>query len=220
MGKFISVQSLINSLEEHLNMSYDRIKSYVASSGVILCEKDIKSYLEREFNEKDPLLKEKIEANKNKKTIEAKAQRFVDSLKASKYSYNSYTLTYYKKSVSIFKVRCLKLLFIIDNIYNNNINSIKETLESLDIVIDENNNILFEDVARIYGAFVENFKALANSLKKANNLETYLNESIVLDDIYTEEEKRKKDDEEHLKGILDFFDEFENQNNTRKRKKV
>ena len=51
MGKFISVQSLINSLEEHLNMSYDRIKSYVASSGVILCEKDIKSYLEREFND-------------------------------------------------------------------------------------------------------------------------------------------------------------------------
>lgn len=177
-NEYVDPKLLIIKLQDRLNLSLNEIKQNVASSGVILSENDIKDYLAKTFKTEKQDIYNKLCAENDEKNYMEKY------LIEKQYAYEPYTLKYYKKIVSIYKGKCLKLLSIIEHIYNKNISEIFDLLLRLDISIDSNNEILYDDVIRLIDPFVYNYNMLNEKLRKANDLDTYLNNKISLDDVY------------------------------------
>ena len=184
----------------HLSMSYDNIIEYIKNAKIDVTENQIKQYLDERFEIENPELKQKLAnqkyGNKNilewtKNEIEDKTESFVDELRASKYSFDSYTLEYFIKYIDILKEKSLRLFYLVDKIKEHKIDGwhfdceqqvewdeIEEQLIDYDIKINEDGNIYYQDLIRLLTPLIQNVLDLKDMMEKANNLETYLYSSV------------------------------------------
>ena len=124
----------------------------------------LNKYLEREFEEEKNFIS-KIHVFDLKEAIEISSR--IHSLTPEEIEEEKY-LKYLKNYISILQNKCLLLLEIIDKIAKKDTNSIKEYITTLDIKLDENNNIYYKDIKRLIVPTLYNIKCLH---QKLNDLE-------------------------------------------------
>ena len=170
---------IIKKIKTDLDLSYYEINRFIEKAEVNLKSNEIKKYLEEKYLEE-----KKLKKNYYKDIIYSNyyVRRLELELEYGKYKFKPYTLEYFKKYINILKKKCINLIKIIDGLTNGTISP--ELLKELDISLDENGNILMSDVLRITNPFIYNFNELKEMVNKANNLETYLDFKISLDDVY------------------------------------
>ena len=179
-NEYVDPKLIELELHDRLNLSLNEIKNYVASAGVILSSDDIKNYLDRSFKNDHEYIYNSI---KNNDYLDL-SDKFEKQLVEKEYSYEPYTLKYYKNIVSIYKGKCIGLLNIIEHILNKKTNGILDLLNEYDITINSNGFILYDDIFRLVDPFVYNYKMLNIKLREANNLNTYLVKKVSLDRLY------------------------------------
>ncbi len=177
--KYYDTKVLTIILEGAYAKSIEEIKNDVENANVTISEEEIKGFLDLELDKNK--LRNDIE-DKNRRHPK-QTTRFIDDLLYSKYSYEPYTLVYFKKYTSILKEKINTLLYIIENLSNKKIDLIGEQLQDLDIIL-ENNKISKTDIIRLLKPTFFNIETLENNVEKANNVETYLKFRISLDSVY------------------------------------
>ena len=123
----------------------------------------LNKYLEREFEEEKNFIS-KMHVFDLKEAIEISSR------------IHSLTPEEIENYISILQNKCLLLLEIIDKIAKKDTNSIKEYITTLDIKLDENNNIYYKDIKRLIVPTLYNIKCLHQKLndlkmRKINILE-------------------------------------------------
>ncbi len=182
--KYYDSEIVINILEDILNKPIKEIKTEVNDKKVVVTKEEIESYLEQKFIEEDPELKRRIENPKprsnniklgmTEQDIEDLSQRFIDNISSARYCFEPYTLEYFNKYTNILKNKINLLLNIIEKISNKDSYTILETLNDLDIKLDNNGNILKSDIIRLIKPTIYNINDLDEKLAYANDLSTYL----------------------------------------------
>ena len=137
-NQYYDSKYLITILENILESKIDEIKKKVTNAQIMVSEEQIVEYLGKKFAEEEPELKKRIESPKprrNRNLIEMNyvdildsTQEFVDSLNASKYYFEPYTLKYFRVYSSIVRKKALLLLNIIEKIGNRDCESIQNLL--------------------------------------------------------------------------------------------
>lgn len=185
---YYSPNILIKILEDYYGISYEEIKKDINSKQIVVGEDGIKYFLNNKFEEENPELKKRIENSRNnkqnrtrislseltKEDIKRSAQAFSDQIKASRYSFDPYTLQYFKKYSDIVRNKALSLISIIDSIVAGKVSSINE----FDIVLSEDGKIAKTDIERLITPTLWNIDALYAKVNMANSFETYLNFSV------------------------------------------
>ena len=177
--KYYDTKVLTIILEGTFAKTIEEIKNDVKNANVTISEEEIKGFLDLELD-KNKLRKDIEDENRR---LPKQTTRFIDDLLYSKYSYEPYTLVYFKKYTSVLKEKISTLLYIIENLSNKRIDLIDEQLQDLDIIL-ENNKISKTDIIRLLKPTFFNIDTLKNNVEKANNVETYLKFRISLDSIY------------------------------------
>lgn len=192
---------LVNELK--LGLSYNELKDYCKKLNITLTEDEIKTYLNNKFEENDLLLKQRIEGYKKveskpknavkltQEEIEQSSLKFIDEINASKYSYESYTLEYYKRYTTILKSKIILFFSLIDliqdcetkNLTAEEIILLKKSIEEYDLHINQH-GIHYEDVIRILDALIFNIEKLKEKIELGNSLNTYLEHKISLDGLH------------------------------------
>ena len=144
-NEYIDISELKKIIYEVLNLnSFEEVREYINNLNVRVIEDDIIIFLEHKFMMEDPSLKRSIEnrTNTTNNNTEQFMEKVMENLKASRYSFDPYTLKYYKNYIKILKKKLNKFFDIIDNNVDN------ATLEKYDITIKEN-QILTKDAERM-----------------------------------------------------------------------
>lgn len=89
------------------------------------------------------------------------------------YVYDSYTFEYLKNYIDILKKKLLKIIFIIENIKESNLEHIKQILNDLDITVTSE-KILFLDIIRLAIPLKYNAYELRKYVELINDLNTYM----------------------------------------------
>lgn len=178
---YCDCKHIILALEYVLNSNLDNIKKNVQGAKVNVTYEQINTYLNYMFLMEHLDVKKRIDNrninNVSYKFIKKSSNDIQDDLISQKYTLEPYMLKYYKKYVDIVKRKSLLLLSMVENIGKNNLTLLKPLLNDLDIqVID--GKILKEDIVRIIEPMEYNYYLLAQKVKRANNLNTYLSEKI------------------------------------------
>lgn len=181
---YYDAKIMITILEDIMGKPIEEIRQDVNNKQITVTRRQIENYLERRFAEEEPELKIRISKPINRRSkyiaawtkqdINDASQEFVDSLSASKYKFEPYTLEYFDKYTTIVRNKINLLLDIISKISIKDTSSIQETLTDLDIILDQNGDILKEDVIRLIQPTIYNMDELYGKVDQANNLETYL----------------------------------------------
>ena len=120
--------------------------------------------------------------------VEEKTQDFVNELVAYKYKFEPYTLEYFKKYVSILKTKCLNLLKLLEYLDKRKSMEISkdewEVILDLDIHVNEEGNVYYEDINRLSEAMVYNIMDLYEKVKKGNDPSAYLDFKISKEKLY------------------------------------
>lgn len=186
--KYYDSKILIEIIEDITTKTIEEIIDDINNSDVnVNCEQIIE-YLNNKLIEDEPELFNRIEkrkkenkiiyTNENIDKIEHLGQEFVDSLSIHKYSFDPYTLNYFKEYIEIVKRKTLLLINIIDKIGRKDIVDIKDVIYDLDISLNENGDISKEDISRLIFPMVYNIQRLNTKVEEANDLDTYLSIKI------------------------------------------
>lgn len=171
-ARYVSPRYLIRMLEIELGKQYSLIKEEVNNANITINEEEIIKYL-------DELKASKVK-NTDKKL--SASEEFVNNLIKKEYTYNPYTLEYFKKYTQILKHRIAIMFEIIDLLNSNyvgilnQVDRIKliEYINSLDIdIIDP--NISVNELTRIIVPLIYNIEKLFVLVNAANNKYTYGN---------------------------------------------
>ena len=166
---------IINKLEQIIGLNYYEICHYIAEANVNLTDEEISKYIGNKYIEEMP--------------------EGIGSFK-EKYQFEPYTVVYFKNYINVLKTKCNNLIKIVDGIVDRKI--LSDTLVKLDIVLNNQGNIQMSDVTRIVEPFVFNFNKLRDMVERANNLDTYLDFKISLDNVqkkgYSESELYPSED--------------------------
>lgn len=186
----------------NVGMSTNEMKEYTKSIEVSVTEEEIITFLNQRFEIENKEVKDRIEKrNKLSNNIledpdfsyDGRAQRFIDDIIAIRYSFNSYTLEYFKRYVSILKIKIAKLFKHIDDIQSialgritdeESINNIINELAKYDIKVLPNGDIYYQDMIRLLTPLMENIILLMDKINEANQIETYLNFSVSKEKLY------------------------------------
>lgn len=190
-GDFVSTFLFTTILVNELGIgSYNEIKKFCKNAQINLTDEEIKKYLNQKFIKNDLELKCRL--------AQLPVQKTHDRLAALKYSYDSYTLFYFKTYVTILKDKIEELFEMIDTMQEiaaaavvlrtyedrKKLKKLNEQLVEYDIHINENNEIYFEDLLRIIKPLIYNIQLLKEMVEKGNNLETYFIFKLSLDSIH------------------------------------
>lgn len=200
----VMTKIIVDNLQ--LSMSYNSIIEYIKDAKVNVTEEQIKEYLDKKFELENPELKRKFATRKSRTKnicewtqveIEVATEEFVDELRASKYSFDSYTLEYFRKYIDILKEKGLKLFYLVDKIQEHKLHGwhfnceqenewdeIEKQLIDYDIKLNADGNIYYQDLIRLLTPLIQNVLQLKEMLEKANNLETYLDFSVSKHSLY------------------------------------
>lgn len=208
---FIVKQMIIDELQKF--NSYSEIEVFVNSAEIKVKEEEIKEYLDKKMDEEKPYLKKKLLllADCNLNTEEKFGQENLNGkldimMAASRYTFEPYSLMYFKNYVNDLREKCLTLLEIV-----RDIEKIKERrigvdnwqrIVDLEFYINEKGDISVEDAIRLINAIIYNVNDLYEKVIAGNNYETYLNFKLYKTDLYPSKEIQIRD----LKFA--FSDEF------------
>ena len=107
-GDYISSLIMTSIIPKMVNIGMST--EYTRNICVHVTEEDIRDYLDRKFSVDNKEIKERIAKRKTMSNnilndsldySKERAQRFTDDIVASRYSFNPYTLEYFKKYISI-----------------------------------------------------------------------------------------------------------------------
>lgn len=182
--------------ETKINMSFAELQKFIKYCKITISECEIIEFLNKKFEDEHPELSLQIKSNNKIRpvsllddiNIEEKSQNFVDELFASKYRFEPYTLEYFRKYVSILKKKCTSLFKLLEYLYR--IKSMElseeewEILLDLDIHVNKEGNVYFEDINRLSEAIVYNIIDLYEKVKKGNDPSTYLNFKVSKEKLY------------------------------------
>ena len=172
--KYYSPSTLIRVTEDIFEKNLNNLRKEINEQQILVTSKNITTYLEERFEFENPKVKKRLDnPNKdmNKKEL---VQKISDEFIAVRYSYDSFTLNYFKKYTEIVRKKALLLIDIIDGIGHKNIDHIKEEIKQLDIVLDKDGRILKGDIIRLLTPTISNINILKEKTSKANDLSTYL----------------------------------------------
>ena len=157
---------------KNIEMTLGFIIGMLESSDVYITEDMIKNYME--IKKKDNVKEKDInEMNYG--------ERFIYKFNLDKYEYEPYMMYYYKKTINLLKRKCFKFIKLIESIVNKDAK--EEDLINYDISIDKDGNILSTDIQRIIKPFVYNLYLLINKTIEANELDSYINHKINLNNL-------------------------------------
>ena len=171
---------IIHILEDVIGKDYNSIRDYIINSDVKVNESEITNFLNQSFLDCDSKIKKRVNtsdlryANSDRLFGEDQGSylkncsEYLDEyLAVRKYTFEPYTLEYFKKYISILKSKILVLLDIVCNINS-------DILEYLDIVLDSNGYMSKEDIVRLITPILYNINLLDKMVADANDLSTYL----------------------------------------------
>ena len=186
--EYISVYEIKNVISGILKKkSFNDVKELIEDIHVKYSEEEIKKYLDDRLRKEKPDLLKRVKKRKNdnsKKSFDKMIEEFADELEMSTYSFDSFTLDYFKNYINILKKKISKMISILDQIEDKNNKEIFPLLEDIDITIDDKRNIKNEDAERILKAILYNLSNLLKKSDEANKLETYYSFKLSKDSIY------------------------------------
>lgn len=191
---YLEPEVIISIIEEKFGKSIDELKNDIKIKNIFITEEHVTKYLDDKLAEENPELKKRVEngGKSPKKTFgkmtkedsQAEVQNFMDNLYMGRYSFSPYTLKYFHKYSDICRKKSISLLDIIKGIGTKDTESIQDTLNDLDIILDSDGNILAGDIERLIEPTIENIEDFNKKVDKANSLYTYLDFKINKDSIY------------------------------------
>ena len=186
LDPFLIKMMIIDKIK--LDMTFVELEKFIETCEITISADEIIEYLNKKREEKYPKLWLQNKRNNvsSSEDIEGEAkvqaEAFVNELIAYKYKFEPYTLEYFKKYVSILKIKCSRLLKILDYLKKIKLMEISkdewEVLVYLDIHVNEEGNVYYEDINRLSEAMVYNIIDLYEKVKKGNDPSTYLNFKI------------------------------------------
>ena len=185
---YCNANKIIEILQNRLELDYDLLIKSINDANIYLKERDIKNFLDRKFFEENPEAKKELDQlNYNlstgiKECIESGSKRYELYLNFRKYQFEPYTLEYFENYIGVLKNKCNNIIRIIDGIIDKTLP--KYILEDLDISLNDNGCILKNDINRLVEPLIYNYKELMEMVVKANDLKTYLNFKMSLDNVY------------------------------------
>lgn len=187
--KYYDPKYITTFLEEVLGFDMESVKTMVNNSRVKVNEEEIRDFLDKKFGEENPELKKRIESRRTTnrsgmKSTEEATQEFADDLESSRYSFDPYTLKYFKTYSGIIRDKSNALLGLIERIGNGHAGDIMDELDELDINFNEDGRISKTDIMRLVTPAVHNIRTLDDKVRQANDLSTYLTFKMSLDSIY------------------------------------
>lgn len=176
---------MMNLLEKISGSEFTKTMDFLRTKKIEVTNSQIQNYLNERFENDDHELMVRIEDRKNKNSnisssrltkeeINDAGNRFIDNLAARKYTHNPDDLEYYKEYAEACSFKAKTILYIIGNICKKTAYKIEDSLNDLDIQLDENGNILKSDIIRLVKPAVYNINEFEKTIEKANNLDTYL----------------------------------------------
>lgn len=186
LDPFLIKMMIIDNIK--LDMTFVELEKFIEKCEITISADEIIEYLNKKREEEYPKLWLQNKRNNvsSSEGIEGEAkvqaEAFVNELIAYKYKFEPYTLEYFKKYVSILKIKCSNLLKILDYLKKIKLMEISkdewEVLVDLDIHVNEEGNVYYEDINRLSKAMVYNIIDLHEKVKKGNDPSTYLNFKI------------------------------------------
>lgn len=182
-GNYLEPEYIVKMITSELQqtLSYDELKDVSKNGTVYVTDEQIIEFLQKTMDEENPGLKAQLSKKRKRSTnilkwSEEDMQEMFDEMdaasKASRYSYDQYTLEYSKKYIGILQIKLSKLFTLVDDLLNKRARW--ADLEDLDIAINEQGNVWYNDVIRIAECIIYNANELLEGLTMANTLETYL----------------------------------------------
>ena len=171
----------VRIIESNLHNELRNIKDLVNNAHISATEEKIKKFLAEKYEEDSYDLKLKIaRLQGRKKTIGNDLDLLIEKLDIdeSKYEFDPFSLKYYQMYSNVLKLRSIKLLMIIEHIIKKDLIPIKQEIESLDLDIDDDGNILKSDVLRLSIPLLCNIKLLLKMVREASNPESYLKDNF------------------------------------------
>lgn len=177
-------------------MSFVELKRFIKECEITISADEIIEYMDKKRQEKYSQLELQNKTNDKISPVslpedakeEEKAQYFVNELADYKYRFEPYTLEYFKKYVDILKIKCsslLKLLEYLDKRKSMEISKDEwQAILDLDIRVNEEGNIYWEDINRLSETMVYNILDLYEKVKKGNDPSTYLDFKISKEKLY------------------------------------
>lgn len=179
-----------------IGMSFVELKRFIKECEITISADEIIEYMDKKRQEKYSQLELQNKTNDKISPVslpedakeEEKAQYFVNELADYKYRFEPYTLEYFKKYVDILKIKCsslLKLLEYLDKRKSMEISKDEwQAILDLDIRVNEEGNIYWEDINRLSETMVYNILDLYEKVKKGNDPSTYLDFKISKEKLY------------------------------------
>ena len=182
--------------ETKIGMTFVELKKFIEECEITISADEIIECMNKKREEKYSQLE--LENKTNSKispvslledvNVEEKAQDFVNELVAYKYRFEPFTLEYFKKYVSILKIKCLNLLKLLEYLDKRKSMEISKdewkVILDLDIHVNEEGNVYWEDINRLSEAMVYNILDLYEKVKKGNDPSTYLDFKISKEKLY------------------------------------
>jgi hypothetical protein len=182
--------------ETKIGMSFVELKKFIEECKITISADEIIQYMNQKRKEKYSQLElqnktiSKISPISllEDVNVEEKTQDFVNELVAYKYRFEPYTLEYFKKNISILKIKCLNLLKLLDYLDKRKSMQISKdewkVILDLDIHVNEEGNVYWEDINRLSEAMVYNIMDLYEKVKNGNDPSTYLDFKISKEKLY------------------------------------
>ena len=162
-------------LSSIFDMPFDALIEDTEYLQMTVTPEQITNYLNRVYQLHEEEISKKVEDDNRlpSEGIKKQTKRWMLSYYKDKCTLEQYTYDYYKKYVEILRSKVGRLLTIIAGISRGDIAGIKDELEKLDIVLDENGNILRSDIERLVVPTVENIRKLESKVEEANDFSSY-----------------------------------------------
>ena len=183
--KYYDPRIMINILEDYAGKNYSDIRNGVLNSNVLVTDKEIVNFLNQQFLDYNPDVMKRVNdgdlkhANSDKlfgeeqlTYLKRHSSCLEDYLMVRRYTFEPYSLEYFKEYISIVKT---KLLCLLDNCFFVSCGCPNfEFLDNLDIKLDSRGFVSKEDIVRFVKPILYNLNDLNNKVMEANDLSTYL----------------------------------------------
>ena len=183
--KYYDPSIILSILSDIVGKEYSDIRDEIINSDVLVTDKDIINFLNQQFLDYNPDVmirvndgdlkhsnSDKMFGEEQLSYLKRHSSCLEDYLIVRKYTFEPYSLEYFKTYISIVKT---KLLCLLDNCFFVSRGCPNfDFLDDLDIKLNSRGFISKEDIIRLIRPILYNLNDLRNKVLEANNLSTYL----------------------------------------------
>lgn len=189
--KFYDLKELIYEIgKNEKGISFNEIYEYFKNAKIIVTEDKIYDFLSKKAKEDNVDMSESTEKcyllNIAEIDVTDRTNKFMQEINKSKYLYNGYDLNYFMEYVNIIRENSLKLCLIVISIVDNkSIEEMNDILPDFENAININSGKIDGDsIQRLVQVITYNYKTMMELVDKANNLNTYLSNTVNLHSLY------------------------------------